>query len=108
MKPEMTPIAPEAPSAPPLNRRSFLSLCAAGVAGLAVRAGAAEPARQPLNVIWIMADDAGPAFGCYGQDQIHTPNVDRLAREGVRYSRAFSTAPVCSPSRSAMAPPMSE
>ena len=41
-------------------------------------------------------------FSCYGEKLIQTPNVDRLAREGVRFSRAFTTAPVCSPSRSAM------
>lgn len=68
--------------------------------GLSV-AAAAEPASRP-NVIWILGDDAGPAFGCYGQPQVKTPHVDRLATEGRRYTNCFTTSPVCSPSRSAM------
>ena len=40
-------------------------------------------------------------LSCYGQKAVSTPNIDRLAREGVRYTRAYTTAPVCSPSRSA-------
>jgi hypothetical protein len=59
-------------------------------------------ADQRPNVIWILGDDAGPAFGCYGQAQVKTPHVDRLAEEGRRYTNCFTTAPVCSPSRSAM------
>ena len=54
------------------------------------------------NVVWFVVDDMSANFSCYGEKLIQTPNVDRLAREGVRFSRAFTTAPVCSPSRSAM------
>ena len=53
------------------------------------------------NFLWLLAEDFGPALGCYGQKGVSTPNLDRLAREGVRYDRFFTTAPVCSPSRSA-------
>ncbi|MDQ3651573.1 MAG: sulfatase [Acidobacteriota bacterium] len=54
------------------------------------------------NVLWVVVDDMSANFSCYGERLIQTPNVDRLAREGMRFSRAFTTGPVCSPSRSAM------
>lgn len=53
------------------------------------------------NILWLVAEDMGPALGCYGQKEVFTPNLDRLAVEGVRYTRAYTTAPVCSASRSA-------
>jgi uncharacterized sulfatase len=53
------------------------------------------------NVVWIIADDLGPELGCYGYPQVSTPNLDRLAAEGSRFTLAFATAPVCSPSRTA-------
>ena len=54
------------------------------------------------NILWIMLEDWGPQLSCYGTRGVHTPHLDRLALEGVRYTRAFTTAPVCSASRSAM------
>ncbi|MFM7207813.1 MAG: sulfatase [Planctomycetaceae bacterium] len=62
--------------------------------------GAASAA--PPNVLWIVLDDVSPHFSCYGETAITTPHVDRLAREGTRFTRAFVTAPVCSPCRSAV------
>jgi arylsulfatase A-like enzyme len=62
-------------------------------------AGQAQP--RP-NIVWIFVDDVSVNFSCYGETAIQTPNVDRLAREGTRFSRAFVTAPVCSPCRSAL------
>lgn len=53
------------------------------------------------NVVWIISDDLGPELGCYGYPDVATPNLDRLAAEGARYTKAFSTAPVCSSSRTA-------
>lgn len=61
---------------------------------------AAEQSRP--NILWIKIEDWSPSLSCYGTKGIQTPNVDKLASEGIRYERAFSTAPVCSPSRSAM------
>lgn len=63
---------------------------------------AAGPADDRPNILWILVDDMSADFSCYGGKRIETPHVDRLAREGVRFSRAFTTAPVCSPSRSAI------
>jgi arylsulfatase A-like enzyme len=54
------------------------------------------------NIVWIVVEDMSAHFGCYGETAIETPNVDRLAAEGVRYSNAFVTAPVCSACRSAL------
>lgn len=58
-------------------------------------------ARNRPNILWLIAEDLGPHLGCYGTKQVWTPNLDRLAAEGVRYTRFFTTSPVCSPSRSA-------
>lgn len=54
------------------------------------------------NILWIIADDFSPELGCYGYEGVRTPNIDRLADQGVRYTSAFATAPVCSSSRSAL------
>lgn len=60
----------------------------------------AADSRKP-NILWLVAEDFGPHLGCYGAKEVWTPNLDRLATDGVRYTRFFTTAPVCSPSRSA-------
>ena len=54
------------------------------------------------NVLWITIEDWSPDLSCYGTKGIHTPHVDKLASEGIRYQNAFTTSPVCSTSRSAM------
>jgi len=54
---------------------------------------------KPLNVVWISCEDMGPILGSYGNDIIKTPNLDKLASEGVRYTNAYSTVGVCAPSR---------
>jgi arylsulfatase A-like enzyme len=72
-----------------------VAVCLAAVG----HARAAGPARQP-NIIVILADDLGYGdLGCYGATKINTPNIDRLAREGMRFTDAHSPASVCSPSR---------
>jgi len=57
---------------------------------------------QP-NILWIIAEDLSPDLGCYGNTLVETPNLDALARQGMRFTEAFATAPVCSPSRTALA-----
>ena len=54
------------------------------------------------NILWIVAEDMSPTLGCYGDEYATTPNIDRLAEQSVRYTNAFATAPVCSPSRSCL------
>jgi arylsulfatase A-like enzyme len=79
-----------------------VSLVVAVSGSLAVsRSESAESANRP-NIIWIYVDDMSANFSCYGEKLIATPHVDRLAKEGTRFSHAFTTAPVCSPARSAL------
>lgn len=57
-------------------------------------------AARPPNVVFILTDNQGAwTLGCYGNPDIKTPHIDRLAREGVRFTRALSSNPVCSPTR---------
>jgi arylsulfatase len=55
---------------------------------------------QPPNIVFIIADDLGwGELGCYGQQKIRTPNLDQLAKEGMRFQQHYSGAPVCAPAR---------
>src|SRR5690349_820772 len=57
-------------------------------------------AAAPPNIILIIADDLGVGdLGCYGQQHIRTPRIDRLAAEGMRFTQFYAGAPVCAPSR---------
>ncbi len=78
-----------------ISRRGFL-----GGAAASILARAAAP---PLNFVFILADDLGWAdVGCYGADLHETPNIDQLARRGMRFTDAYSAAPVCSPTRASI------
>ncbi|MBI3117079.1 MAG: arylsulfatase [Candidatus Hydrogenedentes bacterium] len=86
-----------------MTRRTFLGGMA-GVAGAA--AWPAENASDALahstrpNIVLILADDLGYGdLGCYGQEQIQTPHLDRLAAEGTKFTQCYAGAPVCAPSR---------
>ena len=57
--------------------------------------------RKP-NFLWISFEDTNPRYGCYGDPVARTPTLDRLAAEGCRWTRCFSTAGVCAPARSAI------
>jgi arylsulfatase A-like enzyme len=57
--------------------------------------------KRPPNILWLVGENIGHDLGCYGEKLVRTPNLDRLAAEGVRYTHVFATAPVCSASRSA-------
>ena len=62
-----------------------------------------ESQTRPPNIVFIMADDLGIGHvGCYGQDKIKTPHVDRLAAEGMRFTQFYAGANVCAPSRSTL------
>ena len=55
-----------------------------------------EATAQP-NILWIYGEDLSPDLACYGTPAVATPNIDRLASEGTRFSNAYVTCPVCSP-----------
>ena len=74
--------------------RTLLSLLLAAAPLLA-----ADP--RP-NVVWIVTEDFSPNMGCYGDPDAITPNLDALAKQGARFTRAFSHAPVCAPTRSGL------
>ena len=61
-----------------------------------------DNAKGRPNILWIIAEDMSCHFGYQGQPLVHTPHVDRLAREGVAFTNAYVSSPVCSPSRSAL------
>ena len=77
------------------------ALCAIALLSLNVPALAADAERP--NVVFIILDDLGPAdLGCYGSKCIRTPNIDRLAREGIRFTREYAGCSVCAPTRSTL------
>lgn len=89
----------------PLSRRAFLGASAGlGAACLAAGAGRAGAAgSKPPNVLFIMADQyRGDCLGVDGHPCIHTPNLDRIAREGAHFSAAYTCTPSCTPARSAL------
>jgi len=71
-----------------------------GLAALLILCGVCQAIAAPRNVVLIVADDLGLDLGCYGNRAIKTPNLDRLAAEGTRFTHAFCTTASCSASRS--------
>lgn len=94
------------PAAPGPARRTFLGAAAGtAVAGLAAAPSAAARGhgRRPTNVVFVSVDDLGwDELGCYGNTFNETPNIDRLAGEGLRFTSAYAAAPLCSPTRAAL------
>ena len=83
------------------NRTPCAALAVAGLWLGAAGSGLAAPPQTQPNILWVDAEDANVNwFGCYGNPAATTPNIDRLAGDGFRYTRAFANAPVCAPSRS--------
>ena len=92
------------------NRRDFLKTVGLSAASVAIQ-GCTSPAKQPTstslkgksNIVLFLADDQSiDDVGCYGNNVIHTPNIDHLAKEGLRFNLAFTPTAMCSPSRSAL------
>jgi arylsulfatase A-like enzyme len=84
------------------SRRSFVKASLAAASSVAYGA-TRQLGRQLPNIIFILADDLGindPSV--YGQRKFRTPNIDRLANEGLRFTDAYAGAPICSPSRSTL------
>ncbi len=66
------------------------------------RAARIEARADLPNILWITCEDMSPNLGCYGDRYADTPNIDRLASQSVRFTRAFATSPTCSPARSTL------
>src|SRR5687768_4583048 len=71
-----------------------IALCTTGLV-------AAEEPGKP-NVLFLMSDDMRPELGCYGHPMVKSPNIDALAKAGVRFDRAYCQYPLCNPSRTSM------
>jgi len=65
-------------------------------------AGQKKTKTEPYNILWLSCEDIGPIMATYGAPGIETPNIDRLAKEGIQYNHAYSTVGVCAPSRSSI------
>lgn len=63
---------------------------------------AQDPPSPRPNILWITCEDIGPHLRCFGEPLAHTPNLDRLTAEGVRYTHAFAPIGVCAPARSCL------
>jgi N-sulfoglucosamine sulfohydrolase len=99
-----------------MKRRDFLKTVGCGTAAALFSGCSTDPkraARQAArarllkaqggpNILWLISEDTSPDLACYGHHLVKTPNLDRLASEGARYTNAFVTGPVCSASRSAI------
>jgi len=92
------------------NRRVFLRTVGLGLASIPIQ-GCASAANQPTsisrnskpNIVLFLADDQSiDDVGCYSNNVIRTPNIDRLAKEGLKFNLAFTPTAICSPSRSAL------
>jgi N-sulfoglucosamine sulfohydrolase len=92
-----------------VRRRATLAAVLACATTVSLAADDTRPAAQAAarravrpNIIWISNEDMSPRLGAYGDSIARTPVLDRLARESIRYTLAFTTAPVCAPSRAAI------
>lgn len=90
-----------------MKRRNFLK--SASISGLGFLAGAAVMnsrafgGQQPPNIVMFLIDDLGwKDLGCYGSELFETPNIDRLAEQGMTFTDAYSACTVCSPTRAAV------
>ncbi|MGB7327560.1 MAG: sulfatase [Rubripirellula sp.] len=70
--------------------------------GLIVLGAFNASANERPNILWFVIDDMSANFSCYGETTVQTPHVDQLAKDGLRFTRAYATSPVCSTFRSAM------
>ncbi len=87
------------------TRRDFLKSVGLGAAGLFLSQrvfGRERPKGKKPNVLFIAVDDLRPQLGCFGHEQMISPNLDRLAADGVIFSRCYCQVPVCGASRASL------
>lgn len=86
-----------------ISRRDFCGLFGgAALASILPKPSSAANATDKPNILWLVSEDNGPFLSCYGDVYANTPNLDRLAHEGILYENAFANAPVCAPARSTL------
>jgi arylsulfatase A len=86
-----------------MDRRHFIKAAGFGAAALALSGFGFPKKKQKPNFVFILADDLGwSQLGCYGSDFYETPNLDRLASEGMKFTDAYAACPVCSPTRASI------
>ncbi|MCW5966274.1 MAG: sulfatase-like hydrolase/transferase, partial [Bryobacterales bacterium] len=86
-----------------MNRRAFLGASAAATSLAAPIPAQTGAAPRPPNIVFLLSDDHSiPDLGCYGNPHVRTPNLDRLAAEGMRFNHCYVASPQCSPNRSAI------
>jgi len=78
---------------------SFKPILGISAASLLTLTSAGQQAQKRPNILWISTEDLSPHFGCYGDKTANTPNIDRLASQGVRYTNVFTTAAISAPVR---------
>jgi len=84
------------------NWRQYIFAVFAVFVTLSLCRADASPRSHPPNIVLIVGEDMGPELRCYGDANAITPNIDRLAAQGMRFTRCFTHAPVCAPSRSGL------
>lgn len=80
--------------------KQLFFFCIAGLVFLMPTAAYATENTNRPNILWIVAEDISPFFGCYGSPDDITPNINAFAERSHLFKRAHTTAPICSPSRS--------
>jgi N-sulfoglucosamine sulfohydrolase len=91
-----------------ISRRDFIgtssTLAASVLLGSCASHGSPEQrsTQDKPNILWITCEDLSCWIGCYGDEQAHTPNIDALATQGLRYEHAYASSPVCAPARSCL------
>jgi uncharacterized sulfatase len=84
-------------------KNAWLTASSALLSGCSIAKSPAEPGSKRPNIVFILADDQGPhQLSCYGNAFYETPNIDRLAAEGMKFTDAYAAAPVCSPTRASI------
>jgi len=85
-----------------INRREFIKTLGFSTAVFTLRGfmSCKQTTTPRPNILWLVSEDNGPFLGCYGDPLAETPNLDKLASEGIMFENAYANVPVCAPARS--------